>query len=325
MAKRKRKRRKTDTDSDAARVERKGPFSPELAQKIGYAVQVIVRGWNAYAASKGFDDCEDMLGRFLVFDKNKLKFRVPTKKEGEAPYKSSRSFRGNCEPTTDRTRTYKLSDKRPSNFVGCRTLAQIFLHDIETFPLADQTFSVSEYSGEWEVEEEFFFDQGKYPKRFDTLKDPKKDSLSPRAAAAADQRLNLYGKRPLESHGRSPTTCVRSPTIRGRSPTTRGRSPSIQGRSSSWRPSSGASGTSEMDVEDVEKYMDLEEGEEHMDLEGEKDPEVESSGKDGEEGHQEQGLDEIQPAVEKPDNIRSRVGSPENNTCVGKDCRCTSA
>ena len=172
-------------------------------QRIGFAVQMIVRGWDAYARSAGFESVDRMLAPYLQFNLVSLRPEaLETRDDGYSPKAFSTQLRYMDPEAPHDTVVDGRNDQTDSDF---RILAKAYISDLYTNVLRKGTYTTSP-EGAWDNFRDFVVTSEKSPPpRFD------KDPIT---------SIATIKKRDLEE-ATAPSTPSRTPTISktGRQPT----------------------------------------------------------------------------------------------------------
>ena len=120
------------------------------AQRIGYAVQYIVRAWDVFAKTFNFASADAMLCPYLILNPESFLFEVISERSnGFAPMEQSRHLKKDFVSTTDEARICPAASSRNDEVDGLlRNLAKLFLEDVFSTVRKEELFSATPADGE---------------------------------------------------------------------------------------------------------------------------------------------------------------------------------
>ena len=107
-------------------------WTRDNAQRIGYAVQCIVRGWDRFAQSVNFRDVEDLVAPYIRYDSSTMAYvPISNASQGFARLAQRTSLLGELGPTNDENLCGSEVSSRPEAMdTALRSFASSFLDDI---------------------------------------------------------------------------------------------------------------------------------------------------------------------------------------------------
>lgn len=139
-----------------------------MSQKIGYAVQKVVRAWDTLARYLQFRSVEEMLSPYILFEATQLKFKaISSREKGFAPTQQSSSLLGEMIATTDPRSCCPIAFVRTRSLdENLRRLAKDFLEDLETLTLNDHLYRM-DVDEKWDGLDRFIKFSGRLHVRFE--------------------------------------------------------------------------------------------------------------------------------------------------------------
>lgn len=136
-------------------------------QRIGWAVQTVLRAWDALAKYFCFVDLEQMILPYITFDGNLGRFvAIPRRDIGYLPRKNEKMFDFPLHPTTVRTETFQYAVDLDDEIDGhIRQLVTSCLEDCISIAADMELYALSK-SDKWIRMEMFQLQQNQLPSRF---------------------------------------------------------------------------------------------------------------------------------------------------------------
>ena len=133
-----------------ARVTSVGKMDRNSAQRIGFAVQYIVRAWNVFARAINFTSVDAMISPYLCFNTDTFLFEVISKRAGGfAPVEQSTHLKKNLLPTLDADKICPTASSRSDETDWeLRRLSKLFLQDVFSTVSKEELFSTTPADGE---------------------------------------------------------------------------------------------------------------------------------------------------------------------------------
>ena len=136
------------------------------SQRLGHAVQVVVRAWDMLARSLRFGTAYEMLFPYILFDIREGSFRaLPSRADGYAPSTHSRSFRLGDRTNADTPSA--ITGRTDGVDSGLRLLASHFVSDMKSKVANEALFAQADEH--WEGGSPFSIVDGAIPGRFRIL------------------------------------------------------------------------------------------------------------------------------------------------------------
>ena len=139
-------------------------------QRIGWAIQTVLRGWDALAKYFGFKDVEQMLLPYIIFDEEMAEFVViESRQKGYYPKKNRKMFDFPILPTVVADDTFKYAvdlDDRVDEEL--RKLASSCLEDCMSVAADTELYALSN-SDKWARMDMFHLQGNSLPARFHQL------------------------------------------------------------------------------------------------------------------------------------------------------------
>lgn len=129
---RKRRREVRDAEDEDSGLAVPYKIRQSKAQRVGAAIQIVVRAWDAYAKHLGLSSVEELCFPYMILQKDSAQFRaIGLREEGFAPIEMKHTLAVDLEPTTDEALTFPGVCTRPAVVdAAFRTLTTQFLQDI---------------------------------------------------------------------------------------------------------------------------------------------------------------------------------------------------
>ena len=104
----------------------------KVAQRLGYAVQVVIRSWDLLAIRLHFKDVDDMIAPYIVYDSTERAFQVlQERSDGYADKQQSADLGGQVQKGTDTGNACQIALQRSDAVdMELRQFAGMFLEDI---------------------------------------------------------------------------------------------------------------------------------------------------------------------------------------------------
>ena len=119
-------------------------WTRDNSQRIGYAVQTIVRAWDHFAEAFQFRNVEDLIAPYIRYVPRSMVFVAITDPlHGFARVAQGSRLVGNLSPTTDRDLCSSIAAERPTSVdKAFRTIAASFLDDLWSCVCTDGLYSM---------------------------------------------------------------------------------------------------------------------------------------------------------------------------------------